>query len=144
MAIVSENGAEEFDLQSEANGTGPFTLESSDANSTVLAAFEDHWDGAPSIDGVEFRYITEPTAALTALSNGEVQWTDNVPPQNIESLQDDDSVELGSVTSVEYYYLTMNYRVPPFDNRDVRRAIATAVDREEVTQAARRSEERRG
>ncbi|SFP12014.1 peptide/nickel transport system substrate-binding protein [Geodermatophilus dictyosporus] len=137
MAIVSENAAEEFDLQSEANGTGPFQLESSDANGTVLTAFEDYWGGAPSIDGVEFRYITEASSALTALRNGEVQWTDNVPPQNVADLEGDDEVELGSVTSVEYFYMSMNYAVPPFDNRDVRRAIATAVDREEVTQAAR-------
>ncbi len=39
--------------------------------------------GRPGISGVEFRYITEPAAALTALQNGEVQWTDNVPPQQI-------------------------------------------------------------
>ncbi|MGY1771860.1 ABC transporter substrate-binding protein [Blastococcus sp. SYSU D00813] len=137
MAIVSEGAADEFDLQSEANGTGPFRLESSDANSTVLTTFDDYWGDAPSIGGVEFRYISEPTSALTALRNGEVRWTDNVPPQNVESLEGDDEVELGSVTSVEYFYLSMNYAVPPFDNRDVRRAIATAIDRDEVTQAAR-------
>jgi peptide/nickel transport system substrate-binding protein len=137
MAIVSEDAAEEFDLQSEANGTGPFQLESSDANSTVLTAYEDYWGGAPSVDGVEFRYISEGTAALTALQNGEVQWTDNVPPQNIESLEGDDSVELGSATSVEYYYMSMNYARAPFDNPLVRQAIATAVDRDEVAQAAR-------
>jgi peptide/nickel transport system substrate-binding protein len=31
----------------------------------------------------------------------------------------------------------MNYDVPPFDNRDVRRAIATAIDREAVAEAAK-------
>ena len=84
MAILPEGAAEDIDLITEANGTGPFELESSDASSTVLTAFEDYWGGAPSISGVEFRYITEPAAALTALQNGEVQWTDNVPPQQIE------------------------------------------------------------
>ena len=83
MAILPESAAEDLDLTTEANGTGPFELESSDASSTVLTAFEDYWGGAPGIDGVEFRYITEPAAALTALQNGEVQWTDNVPPQQI-------------------------------------------------------------
>ncbi|MGY1813930.1 ABC transporter substrate-binding protein [Blastococcus sp. SYSU D00820] len=137
MAIVSENAGDEFDLSSEANGTGPFALESSDANATVLTRFDDYWGGAPSITGVEFRYISEPTAALTALRNGEVQWTDNVPPQDVESLGDDDAVELGTAVGVEYWYMSMNYDVPPFDNRDVRRAIATALDREEIAEAAR-------
>ncbi len=137
MSIVSEGAADEFDLTTEANGTGPFRLESTDASSTQLTAFGDYWGGAPSVDGVEFRYITEPAAALTALRNGEVHWTDNVPPQQIEALGDDGDVELATTASVDYWYLSMNYTVPPFDNPLVRRAIATAVDREEVAEAAR-------
>ncbi|CAA9354289.1 MAG: Dipeptide-binding ABC transporter, periplasmic substrate-binding component [uncultured Nocardioidaceae bacterium] len=136
MAILPENAADDLDLTTEANGTGPFQLESSDASSTVLTAYEDYWDGAPAVDGVEFRYITEPAAALTALQNGEVQWTDNVPPQQIESLGGDDSVELETTPSVDYWYMSMNYGRPPFDNRDVRRAISLAVDREAVAEAA--------
>ncbi len=136
MAILPENAAEDLDLTTEANGTGPFRLESSNASSTVLTAHEEYWGGTPSIGGVEFRYITEPAAALTALQNGEVQWTDNVPPQQIESLQDDGSVELQTTPSVDYWYLSMNYARAPFDNRDVRRAIAYAVDREAVAEAA--------
>ncbi len=136
MAILPEGAADQVDLTTEAVGTGPFRLESSDASSTVLTAYEDYWGGTPSIGGVEFRYVTEPAAALTALQNGEVQWTDNVPPQQIESLGGDDTVELQTTPSVDYWYLSMNYARPPFDNRDVRRAIAFAVDREAVAEAA--------
>ncbi|MGY1688953.1 ABC transporter substrate-binding protein [Geodermatophilus sp. SYSU D01105] len=136
MSILPEGAADQVDLATEAVGTGPFRLESSDASSTVLTAYEDHWGGAPSIDGVEFRYITEPAAALTALQNGEVQWTDNIPPQQIESLEGDDSLELQTTPSVDYWYMSMNYARPPFDNRDVRRAISFAVDRAAVAEAA--------
>ena len=137
MSILPEGAAEDLDLTTEANGTGPFELESSDASSTVLTAYEDYWGGAPSIDGVEFRYITEPAAALTALENGEVQWTDNVPPQQVESLGENEDVELASTPSVDYWYMSMNYAREPFGNPQVRQAIATAIDRAEVTEAAR-------
>jgi peptide/nickel transport system substrate-binding protein len=136
MAILPEGAADQVDLTTEAVGTGPFQLESSDASSTVLTAYEDYWGGTPSIGGVEFRYITEPAAALTALQNGEVQWTDNIPPQQIESLQGDDTLELQTTPSVDYWYMSMNYARPPFDNRDVRRAISFAIDREAVAEAA--------
>lgn len=136
MAILPENAAEDLDLKIEANGTGPFELESSDASRTVLTAYDDYWGGKPKVDGVEFRYITEPASALTALQNGEVQWTDNVPPQQIESLGDDDSVELETTPSVDYWYMSMNLARPPFDNRDVRRAISYAIDRDAVAEAA--------
>jgi peptide/nickel transport system substrate-binding protein len=137
MAILPEGAAEDIDLITEANGTGPFELERSDASSTVLTAFEDYWGGAPGISGVEFRYITEPAAALTALQNGEVQWTDNVPPQQIAALSEDSDVELARTPSVDYWYLSMNLARPPFDTVLVRQAIATAIDRAEVTEAAR-------
>jgi peptide/nickel transport system substrate-binding protein len=39
MAILPENAAEDLDLETEANGTGPFMLDSSDASSTVLTAY---------------------------------------------------------------------------------------------------------
>ena len=137
MSILPENAAEDLDLTTEANGTGPFELESSDASSTVLTAYADYWGGAPAIDGVEFRYVTEPAAALTALENGEVQWTDNVPPQQVSDLSGSEDVELASTSSVDYWYMSMNYARAPFDNPAVRRAIATAIDRAEVTEAAR-------
>ena len=137
MAILPEGAADAVDLATEAVGTGPFQLESSTASGTTLTAFDDYWGERSDVASVEFRYITEPAAALTALQNGEVQWTDNVPPQQVESLAGDDAVELGTTASVDYWYLSMNLAKPPFDNRDVRRAIATALDRPAITEAAR-------
>jgi peptide/nickel transport system substrate-binding protein len=137
MAILPEGAAEKMDLTTEADGTGPFELESSDASSTKLTAFDGYWGGKPKVAGVEFRYITEPAAALTALKAGEVNWTDNVPPQDIESLGNDDEVDLESTASVDYWYMSMNFARPPFDNTKVRQAIATAIDREAVTEAAK-------
>jgi peptide/nickel transport system substrate-binding protein len=137
MAIIPEGAAEEYDLTTEAVGTGPFELESSGASATVLTRYDDYWGGEVTVDGVEFRYITEPAAALTALQNGEVQWTDNIPPQQIDALEGDDAVELGTTPSVDYWYMSMNYDREPFGNRDFRRAVATAIDRSAVAEAAK-------
>jgi peptide/nickel transport system substrate-binding protein len=137
MSIIPEGAAEDLDLSTEAVGTGPFLLESSDASSTVLTKNEDYWGDEVTVDQVEFRYITEPAAALTALQNGEVQWTDNVPPQQIEALEGNDQVELATTPSADYWYMSMNYDKEPFGDRDVRRAIATAIDREAVAEAAK-------
>src|SRR3546814_16486194 len=70
MAILPEGAADDLDLATEANGTGPFELESSAAGGITLSAFEDHWSGAPSVSGVEIRFISEPTTALTELETG--------------------------------------------------------------------------
>ncbi|MPZ87978.1 MAG: ABC transporter substrate-binding protein, partial [Nitriliruptorales bacterium] len=136
MAILSEGAADDFDLATEANGTGPFLLESVGADSVNLGAFEDYWGEGPSVEGVEFRFIAESTTALTELRTGGVHWTDNVPPQEVQTLADDDQVVLETLPSVDYWYMTMNYDAEPFGDPDVRQAIALALDREAITEAA--------
>ena len=138
MAIIPEGAADELDLSTEANGTGPFSLASySEAEGATLEANPDHWDGGPQVDGVEFRFVSEPTAALTALQTGEVDWTDNVPPQQIGALEGQEGVTLGSVPSNDYWYFAANQAREPFDDVRVRQALAYGIDREEVTQAAK-------
>lgn len=138
LAILPEGAADEVDLATEANGTGPFRLASySETDGAVLEANEEYWGEVPSLGGVEFRFISEPTAALTALENGEVDWTDNVPPQQIEPLADSGDLVLGAVPSNDYWYLAPNAAREPFDDPLVRQAIAHGIDREAVTAAAR-------
>jgi peptide/nickel transport system substrate-binding protein len=136
MAIIPEGAAEDLDLATEANGTGPFQLVELSADGVLLEANADHWDGAPSVDAVQFRFISEPTTALTELQTGGIDWTDNIPPQQIESLSGDGDLVLETVPSSDYWYWTANFAVEPFGDPLVREALAFAIDREAITQAA--------
>ncbi|CAN5170175.1 ABC transporter substrate-binding protein [soil metagenome] len=136
MAIISEGAAEEFDLATQANGTGPFQLVNLSADGVLIEAFADHWAGAPGVDAVQFRFISEPTTALTELQTGGVNWTDNIPSQQIESLSESDDLVLETVPSSDYWYWTANFNVEPFGDPQVRQALAFAIDREAITQAA--------
>lgn len=136
VAILPEGAAEDLDLATEANGTGPFRLEDVGADGITLTAFEDYWGEGPGVDEVEFRFISEPTTALTALQTGEVHWTDNVPAQRVEELQGSGDVTVETVPSVDYWYMAVNFAKPPFDREKVREAIALALDREAIADAA--------
>ena len=136
MAILPEGAAEEHDLATEAVGTGPFTLERMGPDGVTLAAFDDYWGEGPNVEGVEFRFISEPTTALTELQTGNVHWTDNVPPQQIDSLGGEEGVVVETVPSTDYWYWTANFAVEPFDDPLVREALAFAIDRESIAQAA--------
>ncbi|MPZ71615.1 MAG: ABC transporter substrate-binding protein [Nitriliruptorales bacterium] len=136
MSIVPE----EFDdeMASSPVGTGPFQFEShSEGQSIELSANPEYWGDGPSLDGVTFRFISEGTVALTNLQGGEAHWTDNIPPQQIEQLSDDDSLVLESVPSTDYWYFAANQTREPFDKPEVRQALAWAIDREAVTSAAK-------
>jgi peptide/nickel transport system substrate-binding protein len=137
MSILPENAHRQVDLNTEAVGTGPFTLDSVDPGSISLSAFDRYWGEGPTVDGVTFQVVSEPTTALTQLRTGEVDWTDNIPAQQVDDLAQDEAVTLETVPSVDYWYLSMNFARQPFDDPQVRDAVAYALDREAITEAAK-------
>jgi peptide/nickel transport system substrate-binding protein len=84
---------------------------------------------------VTFRFISEPSTALSALQAGEIDWTDSIPAQRVAQLKDDDSLTLAVTPSNDYWYFALNEARPPWNDVRVRQAIAYAVDRSAVVQA---------
>ena len=73
---------------------------------------------------------------LSNLQSGDVDWIDSVPPAEIESLSSSDDVVVGRTSAGDYTYFALNEARPPFDDVRVRQAIAMAINREEITEAA--------
>ncbi len=138
MAIVSEQNVTSGDIGRNPVGTGPFMLdEYVSGDSITLTANEDYWDGAPELGSVQYTFVSEPTVALANLQSGQVQWTDNLPPQQVEALESDDTVETGVVPSNDYWYFAANQAREPFDDPRVRQALSYGIDREAITEAAK-------
>src|SRR5699024_6330022 len=136
MAIVEQSNVESGDITTAPIGTGPFSLEEwTSGDHITLTANPDYWGGAPQIAGVEYEFISEPSTALAALQSGEIQWTDVIPPQQVDQLQGDDTLELGVTPSSDYWYLALNEAHAPWDNVKARQAIPYAIDREAITHA---------
>ena len=139
MAIVPQEIVEDGTIDTAPVGTGPFRFVSSSPDQgIVLERNEDYWradEGLPYLDGIRFVQIPDPTVKLTNLQTGEVDWVDGVPPQRLAELETDDTVVLQRVPGGDYHYFALNQAREPFDNPDVRRAIAMAIDREEIAEA---------
>jgi peptide/nickel transport system substrate-binding protein len=136
MAILPAGAADHLNLALQTDGTGPFKLARQTPAGITLVRSDSYWGPQPEITSIEFRQVAEPTAAMVALQTGEVDWTDNVPPQQISALRHDKHVTLGQVPSVDYWYLAPNFSRPPFDDARVRRAIALGLDRAAIAEAA--------
>ncbi len=138
MAILDQESAKTANLARQTNGTGPFQLQSFRSGDSIqLTRNDKYWGEKARLDGVTFRFIAEPTAALTNLQGGDVQWTDNIPPQQVESLEGNDEIQVGREPSNDYWYFAANQRRKPFDNPKVRQALAYAVNRGDVVEAAK-------
>ncbi len=115
-------------LATDPLGTGPYTVERFDVGEQIrFAARGDYWAGPVERDAA-IRYFDDPVSAVNALRVGDVDvvWAMQAP-QLIRTLPDDIRVEVGT-TNGEVLF-SMNNRRAPFDDPDVRRAVAYAVDR---------------
>ncbi|MGD8214742.1 ABC transporter substrate-binding protein [Aestuariimicrobium sp. Y1814] len=136
VAIVQQANVEGGGITTRPIGTGPFKVDSYTQGDTIkLSANADYWGGAPKLSGITFRFISEPSTALAALRAGEIQWTDVVPPQQVETLGNDSALSLGKVGSNDYWYLAANQARDTWKDVRVRQAIAYAIDREAIIQA---------
>ncbi|AFM18040.1 ABC-type dipeptide transport system, periplasmic component [Mycolicibacterium chubuense NBB4] len=136
MAIVSRRNVESGQIATHPIGTGPFSFRGQKSGDSItLAANPDYWGGPPAVSGVTFRFISEPSVALSALQAGEIDWTDSVPPQRVSQLSNDDSLHLAVTPSNDYWYLALNEARAPWNDVRVRQAIAYAIDRAAIVQA---------
>lgn len=138
VAIVKKSNVESGAVKTEPIGSGPFTVASYTAGDSIkLVRNDSYWGTKPKLDGVTFTFVKDPTVALQNLRGGEVQWTDNLPPQQVPALREDDELVVRSVPSSDYWYLALNQSREPYDNVEVRRAVAFALDRAAITKAAK-------
>ena len=136
MAIVQRKNVESGQIATHPIGTGPFAFESQKSGDSIsLEANPRYWGGAPKVSGVIFRFIPEKSTALSALQAGEIDWTDSIPTQRVNQLQDDDSVNLAVTPSNDYWYLALNEGRRPLNDVRVRQAIAYAIDRNAIVAA---------
>jgi peptide/nickel transport system substrate-binding protein len=136
MAIVQRKNVESGQIATHPIGTGPFAFASQKSgDSIMLAANPNYWGGAPKVPGVTFRFISEPSTALSALQAGEIDWTDSIPTQRVAQLKNDDSIKLAVTPGNDYWYLALNEAREPWKDARVRQAIGYAIDRKAIVQA---------
>ena len=83
-------------------------------------------------DEIVFRIMKEPEQRVTALFNGEVQIAQFIPPQLVSRVEQNAGTKLGWTDSIEVMFLAMSPLAPPFDKKEVRQAVAYAIDRDAI------------
>jgi peptide/nickel transport system substrate-binding protein len=114
-------------------GTGPFMLESwTRGDRLVLVRNDDYWGDKAKLDSVIIRPIADNAARLQALQTGEIQGYDLVEPQDIETIEADEALQILDRPAFNVAYVGINQSIPPMDKIEVRQAIAYGLNRQEV------------
>jgi len=118
-------------------GTGPFRfVEWTPGDRLVMERNPDYWGEFPgNVETLIFRPIADPAARLQALQTGEIQGYDLVDPQDYETIEAADDLQLLSRPAFNVGYIGFNQAVEPLQDIAVRQAIAHAINRQEVVDA---------
>ena len=118
-------------------GTGPFQFVSWTPGTGVeFKRFDDYWGGAPYLEGLRFRVITNKAARQNALRAGDVNMADRLRPSFAER------VKKGRITGIKtipvggagYRMLYFNTKGKWTSDKRVREAIILSLDREAMVE----------
>jgi peptide/nickel transport system substrate-binding protein len=122
------------DFSSNPSGTGPFVLQEwLPDRYIVLQKRDDYFGRKAGVAGIRYRIVPEDLTAVTEFELGNFDII-SLPASAYARFRDDAkwSRHIVPAEGLNTYYLGLNCSRPPFSNREIRRAVARAVDREKI------------
>ncbi|MPZ13668.1 MAG: hypothetical protein GEU73_04475 [Chloroflexi bacterium] len=133
---VAPGGAE---MSEAPPGTGPFKFVEWQPNQRlVLERFDNYWDQVPYVDRLVFTPIPEPEVRMSALRAGDVDVIERVAPVWAERIISGQVRNIG-IQGADYaawWAIGINVHDPILADTRVRRAMALAVNRQEIIDGA--------
>ena len=130
--IVSPAAVKEFgkDFGRHPSGTGAFKFAEWDANSkVVITRNQDYWDGAPPLEAVIYRPITDANTRIAEMLSGGLDIMVEVPPDNLAQFKDDPSYKVLEQAGPHVWFLILNLKEGPFANKAIRQAANYAINK---------------
>ena len=132
-AIVNKKALEADPDLGGVYGTGPWVLDMDRyvAGDTIeLVRNESYWGELPKTKTITLRLISNASARLIALQNGEVDLMTSVSPTELASAEADPNITVYSFNTAQMYYFAFNNTNGPAANDlKLRQAIAYAIDK---------------
>jgi len=115
-------------------GTGPFMFESWERGSQLtLVRYDDYWGEPAQLDELIFTVIPDGPARRQALEAGDIDGYDLVDPADADALETA-GFQIMRRPAFNVGYVGFQQSYPPFDNINIRKAIAHAINKENLIQ----------
>jgi len=132
-AFIEKTGGDSIKMSDEADGTGPFKLESWTRGTNVTyTANPDYWGQKAAVKTLIFRWSEQSAQRLLELQSGQADGIDNPAPEDFATIQGDSNLKLIPREALNIFYIGFNNKIAPFDNEKVRQAFAQAIDRSRI------------
>lgn len=116
-------------------GTGPYRVTEFQPDSHVLLERVDTWwGGVPKAKSIRVNFIPDASTRLAAAQKGDIDIAFNVPINQANDWGSIDGVRVESMNDLSYVGLLFDQNVAPFDDVNVRTAIAQSIDRDIIVE----------
>jgi len=115
-------------------GSGPFIIQRwRPGEELALIANPHYFGGRPRLDWIQFRILANTTTRLLEMKKGGVDLLQNcVPAYAVKFMQRVPGLQVIEEPGITYQYLGYNLLDPVLRHKEVRQAIAHAIDREAI------------
>lgn len=121
------------DLLENPVGSGPFVFKEFVKDQYVATtANENYWGGKPKIDGIVIQAVSQDTAQAQLIKGEiDIMSVSDFNPTAVKALEDA-KVQLKTAGLVAVQYMGINHKLPQFQDKRVRQALAHAINRQSV------------
>jgi peptide/nickel transport system substrate-binding protein len=116
-------------------GTGPFKFKAwIPGQEFEVVRNDQYWGGAPYLDGVRFRVITETNSRAAAIQAGDLDITERLGPTFVERIKGGrlKGLQFMPIGAAGIKQLVLNTQMAPTTDPRVRRAIALSLDKDAI------------
>ncbi|OKY77510.1 MAG: ABC-type transport system, periplasmic component [Candidatus Methanohalarchaeum thermophilum] len=134
-SIVPKEEYNKNEFQPEdAMGTGPYQIDDWQKGSYItLVENEEYWGDSPFAETIKFKFYKKSSQLKMALNGGELDAAyRQFQPLQRQALRENEEVETKSAPSPSIRYLVLNVQKSPTKQIGVRKAIAYAINRNEI------------
>lgn len=135
--IVSPDAVKKYgkDFGRHPVGTGPFKFVEWVSNSRVVIEKNgSYWEGAPALQAVVFRPITDANTRVAEMLSGGIDLMVEVPPDNLKSLSKDSAYRVYEQAGPHLWFLILNAKEGPFVDKRMRQAVNYAINKEAIVE----------
>ncbi|MEO1988340.1 MAG: ABC transporter substrate-binding protein [Martelella sp.] len=133
--IVSPAAVKEYgkDFGRHPSGTGAFKFEEWDPNAKVVVSKNaDYWDGAPPLEAVVFRPVTDANTRVAEMLSGGLDVMVEVPPDALQQFSGNDNYKVYEQAGPHLWFLILNMKDGVFADKKVRQAVNYAINKEAI------------
>jgi peptide/nickel transport system substrate-binding protein len=114
-------------------GSGPYKFVSqTKGEEIVLERNDEYWGEKAKTSKVIFKIIPDATSRVLALKSGDVDVCLKIPESDVAGLEQDKNIVVNRKLSTFTDFLQFNSFKAPFDDVNVRKAVAYAIDTESI------------